>query len=381
MQNTSANNRIKFLMDGATFFQEFSDLAHWVATTPWDASNAGNNDNNKNTYIRLGYWAASSSLTLPNPAGVGAGPWSLADALREVAKPTQANGYDVKVILWSLPSYQLNIAGSVGGDPTAFVRTFQGETRISVFAESYNGWIAGASQHQKIAIFCRQGQRQVLVGGINLDDWYQDTINHNNLNPPYNDASGIHDTAVRIQGPATDAIENEWSRRWKKSKQALHSNTTVQQTYNSKVVASTASSVTSAGISTTIATTNSESWWGRQTDIQSLLTQNISDCDGSIYFENYAFDDPALVATLAAKLETNANFPIHINVPPGPAGPLKYLTSLSEVKLGVRNCTSVKFQPVLSPGGQPIARRRREFPALQPGTVGSRQGYRRTTRR
>jgi phosphatidylserine/phosphatidylglycerophosphate/cardiolipin synthase-like enzyme len=350
MRNTSNNNRVTFLMDGLAFFRELRRQLQLVAAAPGP---------NANTYVRLGYWAASHNAPLPDPAGAG-GNTTLSFELNQVA----AAGHDVKVILpgptWSETNLLNQIAAVAQAlnqnapyqGNQAFAAHFAGVANIDVYLEPYKGWLAGSSQHQKIAIFSINGQRTALVGGINLSSWYLDTTAHAAWNPPYPGMDGIHDTAVMIEGAATDAVEQEWCRRWAKSGRALHQNATVQNVYNNPVLGMVNGNRRAGQATVTIATTNSENWTGRETDIQDLLLSNIQNAAQSIYFENFSFCDPSLVAAVATKLAGTPAFPTFI-MTRGPAGAYDYLHYIATAKMALQNCVSVSFTN-MSSGGLPI---------------------------
>ena len=362
MRNTTNLNEVTFLMDGAAFFTEIRRQLQAVTAAGVNA----------NTYVRMGFWAASHAVALPDPAPPGPD-ITLSVALRAVATA----GHDVKVILpghtWSeqkLAHWMDMVAQVIAqnapydGNQT-FATHFNGVANISVYLEPYIGWFSGASQHQKIAIFSINGQRTAIVGGMNLSNWYLDTPNHNRVNPPYGGMAGIHDTAVMIEGPATDAVEQEWTRRWNKSGRALQQNNTAQNTNNIAAVQQTNGNRNAGNIQVTIATTNSESNWGRQTDIQDLLLGNIRAATGHIYFENFCFCDPSLVSAVAGKLRTNNAFPAFIMVRSPQGQPYDFLHFITNAKLALENCTSITLMdrsvllplfvpPALVRGNHPI---------------------------
>jgi phosphatidylserine/phosphatidylglycerophosphate/cardiolipin synthase-like enzyme len=208
------DNQIEFLLDGeeiiGAILEGFRAVAATAANTP-------------HTYVRLGFWLIQSNMTLGDHDHRHLE--TIVDQIRDVI----VAGFDVEVILW----YPGNIFTQMGmteqvTEHDLLAREIRRIERAQVelwpnqhignarvYKERYEGPASG-SNHQKFAIFSINGQRTVILGGLNLAQRYFDTIAHKHINTyvdPNREASW-HDTAVRLKGPVTDDVEDEWMRRW-----------------------------------------------------------------------------------------------------------------------------------------------------------------------
>ncbi|PTL81865.1 hypothetical protein DAT35_21810 [Vitiosangium sp. GDMCC 1.1324] len=277
----------------------------------------------------MAFWAASPNLRLnalaPMPHT------TLEQRLLAVGNA----GHDVKVILWDPGLIEQWAHPEMGAGhhaaSDAFRTALDGKANgnISVYLERVNRYVPGASNHQKIVITSVNGQRRVLVGGLNLDDWYWDTPAHPGGMGGY--GGSIHDTAIHVEGPATDAVEQEWVRRWERSGLPLRRNTAVQ---------ALRPPIGGHSVNVTIATTNAEGWW-RKADIQSLLCERIAAANQYIYLENYAITDPTIVAAIATRLSQPAPPRVILLVPFPQGGVYSYLHYITYAKLAFQSCTSV----------------------------------------
>lgn len=204
------DNLARFVMDGEEFFGEVRKQLEAVAAE-------GVVDRTK-TYVRLAFWAIADDLNVGDETR---GRIALIEALKKVLLA----GHNVDIIGW----YPNLKARQFGGDDGKFnaekhdklavaleridmVARMNRRGRVRFYMERYEG-LTGSSQHQKIAIFSRQGQRTVMVGGFNMANYYYDTVKHDGSAGE----GDWHDSAVFLQGPVTDAIEAEWVRRWNRA--------------------------------------------------------------------------------------------------------------------------------------------------------------------
>ncbi len=345
---TSQQNEAVFYLDGSNFFPAVdAAIQAVIAAVP-----------SPGTYVRMAFWGASHDMPLTDPY---AAPVALNNILQSRLQQVACAGHPVDMILYRPGSTELAAEGLAGADmgtglyeTNETVQRFLNKwtsnivkriipaplqiipaERIRVFLEKYDRNVPGASNHQKIVICSIAGQRMVFIGGFNLFSDYWDTPQHTDPNHTW------HDTGVRLRGPATDAVEAEWARRWAKSGLPLVANTTVQNTYPP---------VGGQTVTVTIATTNSEGYF-READIQSQLTTLIAGANNYIYFENYAFTDPTLVDALSARIRAAAPAAppdIFVNVswprPPAPNAPMTpydFLDYIAWVKLALVTCASV----------------------------------------
>ncbi|MBI4520201.1 MAG: phosphatidylserine/phosphatidylglycerophosphate/cardiolipin synthase family protein [Gemmatimonadetes bacterium] len=307
-----AGNRVKFLQDGKEFFAEVYSELQRVKNAKSDR------------YVHLLFWAASRRTSLTDPTG--GGPRIILESqLKDIADA----GHPVKVILWDPGGL------AAGYEPWAedtrnANEDFQnhldgyGAGNIRVRLERYGG--PAESQHQKIAIFSADGLARAIVAGANLHNWYWDVPGHPGTYPSgYHNT--IHDTAVRVEGPATDPIEREWNRRWRKVEQTIppEGPTPTKPSGSSTVLA---------------AITDSEG--GTRKDIHAQLLRAIRTARAYVYIENYAVIDSAMVNALADQLKKVPGLKVIINIPFPTAGDVySYLHYLTYVELAFASCTSV----------------------------------------
>ncbi|MCP4582205.1 MAG: hypothetical protein GY839_11370 [candidate division Zixibacteria bacterium] len=324
MNRESQGNTIQLILDGQNFFHELRNQLEAVRLSPVA----------DNTYVRLAFWEAEHNLNLQSPT---AGP-TLETALKWVANV----GHRVEIILWkpsalsrrfdptlSVPVYNTNLAT---------MNTLHGYNNnlIQVYFEEYKGWIAGISTHQKIAIFSIGGVFRVLIGGINLARFYWDSDTHPCAAPyaPHAgmDGNSCHDAAVLIRGPATLDVEREWLRRWNKQYYLTPRNQIKGNIANNPISAN--------GATVNVVTTNSESWAGREADIQALLIRKISRATNYIYLENYAFCDPGLVWAICKRLREHRTLKVIVMIPHRhfELHPFNYLARIAYAKLALTNC-------------------------------------------
>lgn len=340
MKNETKNNQVQFLLDGKSFFAEIAAQLDRVAAAEPGAD----------TYVRMAFWSAKSDCRID----FSTTPRDLKTMLRLVADA----GHSVQFICWrpdlvarlqidtqssslmeghrqlrwafgmknvvlkdiDKPKKDLDYqsANKVEGPDK---KVYKGSVRV--YMETYDGWFFGASTHQKIAIFSVKGELTVIVGGFNLESGYYATTTHCHTKQ---DGSKIglhwHDTAVKITGPATIAVEQEWLRRWRKqfrlvpslAQASLQKQPTFQQ-----------------GSDISILTTNSEKL-SRETDIRKSLCERIASANYYVYLENYVLSDPVLVSALAARLRANKDLVV-IFVTGRDDDVYSYLNRMSLVKL------------------------------------------------
>lgn len=298
MNEGTSGNRVTFLLDGKEFFEELArQLDAVVAAPPSD-----------DTYVRMAFWNAKAECRLGNPITAP----SLKAKLRDVADA----GHPVQFICWKPGKLSRAVIGLM--DPKAGLATnhsklkkeldYRSEKevedsdkkkrrgRIQVFAEEYRGWVIGTTTHQKIAIFAVKGELTVIVGGFNLETSYYAPTDHTFTMPDGRKVCATwHDTAVKLTGPATVEVEQEWLRRWRK--RSLWAGSLAQASASKQPSAQDGSKVA-------ILTTNSEGL-ARRTDIRKALCERIASAEHYVYLENYALSDPVVVSALAARLRVH----------------------------------------------------------------------------
>lgn len=307
MNEGTSGNRVTFLLDGKEFFEELARQLDAVAAAP----------PSDDTYVRMAFWNAKADCRLGNPLTAP----SLKARLHAVADA----GHPVQFIVWRPGKLSRAVIGLM--DPKAGLATNYGKLRkdldyrseeevagsdgkkrrgrVQVYGEEYKGWVVGTTAHQKIAIFAVKGELTVIVGGFNLETPYYATTDHTWARPPRVDGGGDtviekvcltwHDTAVKLTGPATVEVEQEWLRRWRK--RSLRPGTLAQASASKQPSAQDGSKVA-------ILTTNSEGL-ARRTDIRKALCERIASAEHYVYLENYALSDPVVVAALAARLRVH----------------------------------------------------------------------------
>lgn len=215
-------DEVTFIMDGEEFFAELGrQMAAVAAAAP-----------HPDTYVRLAFWKIIPDMPLADRNGFD----DPANTFVEQVGNVIMAGHDVDTIVW-YPNMK-DRGGDTGKKHAAVHRELadaiavkdraaaQAATttpapnrvpgRARVYLERYEGYV-GSSNHQKIAIFSIAGQRTAYIGGFNIDTKYWDSDDHQRHANDPTLASGWHDTAVRIAGPATDDIEAEWMRRWNRA--------------------------------------------------------------------------------------------------------------------------------------------------------------------
>lgn len=325
MRQLSTNNEVKFLLDKEFIKEVHSKLIDIEKSHP-----------SRDTFVSIGMWSADLKTQLPK---LGNQPTrTLEDALLALNQKK----HHVRVILWAGST----VSGLTGYKERQKALSFQewaaDKDYLSVYLESYksalslkNGlviggvvglgcnWVVndsnlsklagavttsvasgtsafgwGASVHQKILVFSEKGKLTSIVGGFNLGNEYMCEPNHS-LQDEY-----WHDTAVKITGQAAAGVYNEWIRRWNKQggDSTINKVRTLLQT-------------TRGRSAITIATTNSE-LSKRENDIREMMVDQIANARTSIYIENYAFTDPALVEALEKRLKKgNISVIVMINHP------------------------------------------------------------------
>lgn len=288
MQSLTENNETLFLLDEEFFQQVHQQLSRIERSEPAD-----------DTYVAIAMWSCDLETPLPK-VEVPGGEDQEARKLEEVLSALGDKGHKVKIVLWAGSS----VSGVTGNKERLKALKAQkwaaSNPNIRVYLEPYKssmslgisffGW--GASNHQKMVICSHQGKLEAIIGGFNLGGEYSSKANHSLAGQYW------HDTAVVLKGPAAADVHNEWVRRW--SKQGTG------QGVVANVKPSTQKSKAKQKI--TIATTNSE-FSARQNDIRQLMVDHIKAARTSIYIENYAFTDPALLEALWSKLATS-NIPV-----------------------------------------------------------------------
>jgi phosphatidylserine/phosphatidylglycerophosphate/cardiolipin synthase-like enzyme len=340
-------NSVELLLDGVNFFTRLEALLGAVRDA---RPHAG-------TYVRLAFWEITTDLVLPSGT-------TIVDALKAVADA----GHPVDVIMWCPARLDVRLdkklSTNVFDKNTATAKAIAGYDsnsggRIRVLLEHYNGY-NGSSTHQKIVICALRGQLSAVVGGMNLAPFYMDNEAHQlgdqkaGMGGPLGDT--IHDSAVALEGPAAVDVETEWLRRYKKRfyETQIFGNRGAESDppdedpteYDALYRADGAGQVGRGRAAVQIATTNSESYFGRETDIQNLLVECIRQARSYIYLEGYVISDPTLIVELRKRLRQSVRPKIIVMVPQPYAKnpyPFDYLNYISAVKIGLESCTRVQI--------------------------------------
>ncbi|QAT87617.1 Cardiolipin synthase [Corallococcus coralloides] len=346
-QTQAATTRL--ILDGENFFGAIHDALDAVEQS----------EPSPNTYVRLAFWEIEHELLLVRaPEEV-----TLEEKLRAVADA----GHRVQIIMWCPARLDIRVqkgqlSENVYNTNLATARQlggYRGQNdsggSIEVLMEVYNGW-NGSSVHQKMVLWSLQGQLNALIGGINLAGFYWDNEAHEGRyeggmgGVPLGDT--VHDSVLQLDGPAAVVIEEEWLRRWKKryyttqltGNQGAGTTPIADPTDYERQPRARVRDQPRGREDVVIATTSSESYLGRATDIQSLLVERIRRAQDYIYFEGFIFSDPTLVAELAARLRA-PNPPLVIIMVPMPYEenpfPFDYLNYISFAKLALASCDAV----------------------------------------
>lgn len=306
------NNSVDFILDGEEYFTELRRQLRLVRDAVV----------NNNTYVRLAFWMFDSDTQI--------GPPGAKTSIKAELASVALSGHKVDIILWKPTKLQQKAEAMCKEVYEMNQSVFKSlnntvNGNIRVYLEEYNGYV-GSSTHQKITICSINGQRSCLVGGINTENNYYSNVAHDPI-----DVNFWHDTAVCVQGPATDEIEAEWVRRWSKSKQTLHNNNTVQNNFPA---------VGGAQVNVSVATTNTETK-NRVTAIRDQLVEAIGSANNYVYLENYAVCDPAIITALRLRKTQNPALEIIIVVPYDIVPPYNYLMRQVWLKLGCIECTDI----------------------------------------
>lgn len=172
---------------------------------------------------------------------------------------------------------------------------------VHVFREAYGGALEGRSTHQKLLVFWDGVALEAVVGGFNLHPHFFFRLDHGPLNAAgADDGEGKnnlwHDTAVALRGPVALIVQQEWERRWNKSPAPAHFLATIHGLAPQTPCANP--------YPIEIATTNTEGGAG-ETDIRAQVVAAIAAAQTSIYMENYALNDPAILTALTTAMRAN----------------------------------------------------------------------------
>ncbi|HNN51406.1 MAG TPA: phospholipase D-like domain-containing protein [Pseudomonadota bacterium] len=206
-------NRVRFLLDGEEIFTALGRCFEMMARVP---------QGTPLTYVRMAFWLIEEGICVGNTAA-----FTRPDTntlLARIAGVLHA-GHNVDIIVWYpnrkhrrvSPEQQVDDHDALArgiADLNAQLELHPFPAgRARLYRERYEG-ITGSSQHQKFAIFSVNGQRTVVLGGLNMALRYLDNVNHTiQIDREH---TNWHDTAVKITGPVTTDIEDEWMRRWRK---------------------------------------------------------------------------------------------------------------------------------------------------------------------
>jgi len=353
----TGNNEAVFLLDGDEYFSEFRQQLEAVLAAPVHPL----------TYVRMAFWMIDVATCVGNGACQGDPQHTLLSYIDRIIRA----GHGVDIIAWQPNQIERpinNEAGGVAAANGAFAQAIadldaaavqanprSGKARI--YMELYEG-VIGCSNHQKMVIFSLAGQRTVLLGGLNLSPIYYAPTNHR-------DAAGNprltwHDAAIRLRGPATEDVENEWMRRWRRTSNiaaswnlfggmfgdgdvkarafAFNTTTTIRQAAVNTADNTTAQVAQVAGHTVAIATTRSVGNQ-RYTSIRDQLLARINAADDYVYMENYHFTDPDIVRALYERQDARQQAGHELRVViivPRSGGASGYMTRRSWLQMALR---------------------------------------------
>lgn len=317
----TGGNFVQFLRDGESFF-EFLRLG-------FELVRAAPPDPDELTYVRLAFWNAHDDVTVGNRHRHARANHQLVKYVEQAARA----GHHVELILWrpsyveskapmSKDVYESNrVMATRLYDIDVAMAAVEGAGRVRVYFEHSEGEV-GSSIHQKIAIFSVAGVRHVAVGGLNLSNGYFGADDHTvpalaaNCRP-------WHDAAVYLRGPATDDVEAEWMRRWRRTESlenkwyglantfghageffsrdfAFFQWSTVRQREIQTVDNQKVQPRDPQNTEVAIATTRSVGAT-YHTNIRDKVIERIQAANQYIYFENYHFCDPEIVRAIIAR--------------------------------------------------------------------------------
>ncbi|MEA2414990.1 MAG: hypothetical protein QOI58_1647 [Thermoanaerobaculia bacterium] len=344
----TGENDVLFLMDGEEYFTELQNGMNAVRQAAPDPL----------TYVRLAFWLIEKEVRLGDR---NCQRWPHHQLLAYIDQVIRA-GHNVDVIMWEPGQAERQFSEAKGVRPVniEFGRAVQAldravagiaaAGRARVYHERYEGPV-GSSTHQKIAIFSIAGQRTVLLGGLNLSSHYFADTDH--------ELSTWHDAAVRLIGPATDDVEAEWVRRWKKT--ATEGSNRVLQAFGAAGVIrargfaydlsatlrtaalklkenTTKQAAQAANHSLAIATTRAVGDT-RYRKLRDLLLEKIAGAMAYIYMENYHFTDPEIVRAIYRRHDQRRAAGVELRiviVVPIQGGGSGYLTRRSWLQLVLR---------------------------------------------
>lgn len=345
----TGDNAVQFLMDGEEYFEAFRVQLEAVRQAPRHA----------NTYVRLAFWMIEASVTVGDRTHFKVPNHTLLSYIDRIIRA----GHDFDIIVWrpakvervsegkGVAEVNEAFAQAVAEVDRAAAAAGPGVGRVRVFLETYEGEI-GASNHQKVAIFSVAGQRTVLLGGINLSPSYFAPADHSH-------GMTWHDAAIQLRGPATDDVEAEWMRRWRRTSQiedrwiwnsfggggdilargfAFNASQTVRREAIRIQENRTLQAPQGANINVSIALTRSEGTT-RYRKLRDLLLARIAAADQYIYLENYHFADPEIVRAIYTRHEVRRQagqeLRVIVMMPLG-GGATGYMTRRSWLQLVLR---------------------------------------------
>jgi phosphatidylserine/phosphatidylglycerophosphate/cardiolipin synthase-like enzyme len=332
----TGQNAVAFVLDGENYFENMRRLFEQVRQAPRDPKGL--------TYVRLAFWMIEADVTLGDRTYHGRANHTLLTYIEQVARA----GHHVEVIMWRPKKHEQYFGEGKGVYEAnrAFadkmfaldvsLAAVDGAGRARVYFEAYEGE-TGASNHQKLAIFSIAGQRQVMVGGLNLSNGYFGAHDHRH---PASERPW-HDVAIYLRGPVTDDVEKEWKRRWDRTRAledgwyglknlvgsggeflardfSFFEDTVVRQRAIATEDNSTIQTPHGNNREVMIALTRSVDE-DRFPRLRDKVIERIAAANNSIYFENYHFSDPdlvqAIVARHAVRAAAAANLAVVVVVP------------------------------------------------------------------
>lgn len=356
-------NRVKFLLDGEEIFETLANCFEALYRVPHGTPL---------TYVRMAYWLIAADIRIGNIRGFGDPQSTLVSYIGKVLWA----GHNVDIIVWYPNQKHRHFDSHEQVEEHSALARQVAELNVQlenlpkragrgrVYLERYEG-LTGASQHQKFAIFSVNGQRTVVLGGLNLAKRYMDNVAHNiRIDRKY---TSWHDTALKITGPVTADIEDEWMRRWRKVMDIAsaripterlsshlfapdvtrqwknaHAADIVENTTPQRLPVDTPNEPSYA-LPVQVAVTRYRNTTN-VTDIHEEVLKRIQRARDLIYFENCQFTDPDIVRAIYQRMQAVPELQVLIVTNPN-AGGVGYLTRRAWLHMALRHpsCRSVSF--------------------------------------
>ncbi len=259
-------------------------------------------------YMLVGLWRCDPRTRIGIPAGDD-DPGVPERTLEEWLTALNAAGVYVGLVLWE--GRNMSHGVNCYRNSQAMVTLAGGLDRLEVYREPYAGTGIGCSTHQKMFVFWNGAYLEAVVGGFNLHPHFFFQPHHRPLNAEGEDDGESknnlwHDTAVALTGPVALEVQREWERRW--AKKGGTGAAFLDRIHTVEPV-----TAVDDPYPISLATTNSEAG-ADEKHIREQVVAAIAAAQNSIYMENYALNDPAILTALTAAMSANPDLNVIIVV-------------------------------------------------------------------